>query len=101
MNFLEEENSGHGGEAKSTVDIAERRSGASGVAVTVTRLGAVVALHAGVDESSLAGVVLGLDELLLVEVLVEVASVVELSRRLQVEGTLDVVELGGLDAGWG
>lgn len=35
---------------------------------------------AGVDESSLAGVVLALDELLGVEVLVEIAGVVELSR---------------------
>lgn len=98
MNFLEEENCGHGSEAKSTVDSAERGTGASGVAVTVTLLGTLVALLTGVDESSLAGVVLGLDKLLLVEVLVEVAGVVELSRRLEVEGTLDVVELGSLDA---
>ena len=95
--FLKEVNSGHGGKAKSTVDRAKRRGGA-GLVTRAALLGAVVTLLAGVDESALAGVVLALNELLLVEVLVEIASVVELTRRLEVEGTLDAVELGGLDA---
>lgn len=58
-----------------------------------------MSLLTGVDESSLASVVLALDELLGVEVLVEVAGVVELSRRLDVEGTLDAVKLGSGDPG--
>lgn len=67
------------------------------MAVVSALLGGVVSLLAGVDKSSLAGVVLALDELLGVEVLVEVAGIVELSRRLEVEGTLDAVELGSGD----
>jgi len=98
INFLEEENGSHGGKTKSTVDGAERRGGALLVAAAIL-LGALVSLLAGVDKSTLAGVVLALNELLLVEVLVEIAGVVQLSRRLEVESTLDVVELGSLNAG--
>lgn len=99
ISFLEEVNSGHGGEAKSTVDWAER-SGGAGLVARTALLSAVVTLLAGVNEGTLARVVLALNELLLVEVLVEITGVVELTRRLEVEGTLDAVELRSLDTGF-
>lgn len=93
---LEKEDRGHGSQTKSTVDGA-KAGGGTGLGAAVRLAGGVVAICAGVDE--LAGaVVLALDQFLILESLVEVASLGDVISRLQVEGTLDAVKLGGLNS---
>jgi hypothetical protein len=96
ISFLEKENSGHGGKAKGTVDSAES-SGGTGL-VTISLLGALVALTSGVDKLTLTPVAT-LDELLLLEGLVGSAGLGDVVSGLEVEGTGNAVELGGGNAG--
>lgn len=96
-NHLEKEDSGHGSETKSTVDCAKAGGSTGlGAAVTARLAGGLVAVCAGVDELALAEE-LALNELLVVEGLVESASLGNVASGLQVEGTLDAVKLRSLD----
>lgn len=93
---LEKEDSGHSGKTKSTVDCAQAGGGTS-LGAAVRLAGRLAALLTGVDELALAEV-LALDELLILEGLVESAGLGDVVSRLQVEGTLDAVQRGSLNA---
>jgi hypothetical protein len=93
MNCLEEENSGHGSKTKSTVDCAQGRSSALGT-VVVTVVAFVRSFASRVLELALT-LVFTLDGLLLAHGVVVVAG--HVLGRLEVEGALDGVKLGGFD----
>jgi hypothetical protein len=94
-NHLQKEDSGHGGKTKSAVDSAEG-SGRAGLLAAAILVGGLVALLTGVLDLATAEV-LAANDLLVLEPLVEVARLADVAGRLEVEGTLDEVELLGLD----
>lgn len=98
-NRSEEEDSGHGGETKSTIDGAQASGGTglSAGAGAAALAGGVGSFSTGVDKLALAEV-LAQDALLVLEVLVERASTGDVAGGLEVEGTLDAVKLRSLDA---
>ena len=89
MYYLEEHEGGHGSKSKSTVGGAESGS-CVGLAALCSWL---VASRSGVHNLALAEVATS-DRLLVLEVLVEVAGRGNVFRRLEVEGALDIVDLG-------
>jgi hypothetical protein len=95
QNRLEKEDGGHSSKTKSTVDGAQAGGGTSLVA-TAALAGRLASGDGGVDKLALAEV-LALDELLVLEGLVERASIGDVVSGLEVEGALDAVKLGGLD----
>lgn len=95
MNNLEEEDSSHGSKAESTVDSAEAGSGVL-LVTTSTLGGGLVPGGSGVNDLSEAGKTT-LDQLLVAEVLVEVAGIGDVLAGLEVEGTLDAIKLRRLD----
>ena len=94
-NRLEKEDCGHGSKTKSTVDGA-KAGGSTSLVAAAALAGRLASGDGGVDELALAEV-LALDELLVLERLVERASLGDVVSGLEVEGTLDAVKLGGLD----
>lgn len=95
-NRLKKEDSGHGSKTEGTVNGAQA-SGGTSLSVAARLAGGVASCDAGVNELALAEV-LALDELLVLEGLVESASLGDVAGRLKVEGTLDAVKLRSLDA---
>jgi hypothetical protein len=93
MDFLEQDNGGHGSKAKSTVHSAE---GGSSTGLSAALLAGVGTGDIGVGKLALAEV-FALDELLVLEGLVESAGVGDVLGGLNVEGTQDAVKLRGSD----
>lgn len=89
--FLEEENGSHSSKAESGVGSAD---GWCGALLVGRALGGGSSSNVGVRETAVA-VVLALDQLLVLEVLEELA--VELGRSLQVESTADALKVRGVD----
>jgi hypothetical protein len=91
VNSLKEENSSHGSKTKSTVNCAQRRSGAGLVVV----LGSAVGSFSGRVFLPTRALVFALDGLLVVHRVVVAAG--HVFGRLEVEGALDSIELGSFD----
>lgn len=95
MYCLDEEDGGHGGKAEGTVHGAQSRGRALLVAVAAL-LVAPGAFGARVVELTLAEI-FALNQLLLGQRVVELACLGDVIRRLNVERSLDLLQLGGLD----
>jgi hypothetical protein len=94
-NHLDKEDGSHGSKTESAVDCAEGVRSA-GLVVAAGRVSGAVASCARVFDLTTAEV-LSANNLLALEGLVNVTVLGDVAGRLQVEGTLDKVELGGLD----